>query len=92
MRIRAGLDQKGVVRIEKSTSQECLAVEVRVIKECSEVLFVEVLEDVQEKISVNYRQLNNLRYADEMVSIADSASELQTLIDRAEQVCDSFNV
>ena len=43
---------------------------------CSEEMFKEALEEVNEGISINGKLVNNIRYADDTILLADSKEGL----------------
>lgn len=45
-------------------------------------MFRETLNGMEEGININDRVINNLRYADDTVFLADSVEDLQALINR----------
>lgn len=48
----------------------------------SEVILDEALEDTSEEININGERINNIRYADDTVLLAESAENLQALLER----------
>jgi len=58
----------------------------------SEILFRQALSETEEGIKINGETINNLRYANDTVLIADSAEGLQELIDRVVEVCDIYGM
>lgn len=58
----------------------------------SESIFQNALEDAEDGIKVNGRLVNNLRYADDTIMIADSCEGLQRLLDRLSTVGDSMGL
>ena len=58
----------------------------------SEKIFQNALEDIQEGIKVNGRFVNNIRYADDTVIIANSQEGLQNLINAITREGDAFGL
>lgn len=58
----------------------------------SERLFIEVLEEAEEGIVLNGMLINNLRYADDTILLADTAEEIQRLIDRVVRTYVLYNM
>ena len=58
----------------------------------SEHLFKEALENIEDGVVINGEIINNLRYADDTVLIADTAEGLQRLIDRVETACNRYGM
>jgi len=95
------LHQRATVRIDNETSQE-FTVNRGVRQGCvlsptlfntySEILFRQALNETEEGIKINGENINNLRYADDTVLIADSAEGLQELIDRVAEACDIYGM
>lgn len=93
--------QKARVRVENALSGE-FEVRQGVRQGCvlspllfnvySERLFREALENAEDGILINGVLINNLRYADDTVLIADTAEGLQRLIDRVTEVCALYNM
>ena len=50
------------------------------------------MENTEDGILLNGVLINNLRYADDTVLIADTAEGLQRLIDRVTEVCEIYNM
>lgn len=58
----------------------------------SEQLFKEVLSNIEDGVVINGEIINNLRYADDTVIIADTAEGLQKLIDRVGTACNKYGM
>lgn len=58
----------------------------------SELIFRNALEGSEDGIKVNGRLINNMRYADDTVVIADTTEGLQRLLDRLSSVGDSMGL
>lgn len=58
----------------------------------SEKLFAETFQDVLYGISIKGKIINNLRYAENTVLIADSAEGLQKIIDRVVELSRKLGV
>lgn len=56
------------------------------------MLFREAIGASEEGIKINGEIINNLRYADDTVLIADSPEDLQTLIDRVVEACERYGM
>lgn len=88
------------MRIDNQTSQEftvnrgvrqgCILSPIQ-FNTYSEILFRQAFSETEEGIKINGETINNLRYADVTVLIADSAEGLQQLIDRVVKACDIWN-
>ena len=93
--------QKAFVRVEEERSEE-FEVRQGVRQGCvlspllfniySERLFRDALEEAEDGVTINGVIINNLRYADDTVLLADTAEGLQRLIDRVTKVCDMYNM
>ncbi|XP_060531555.1 uncharacterized protein LOC132705138 [Cylas formicarius] len=88
-----------MVRVENTTSAE-FSVGRGVRQGCilspllfnvySEHLFKEALDDTEDGLVVNGQIINNLRYADDTVLVADTAEGLQRLVDRVVTACEGY--
>ena len=95
------LQQRAIVRVENETSEE-FNIRRGVRQGCilspllfnvySEHLFKEALENIEDGVVINGEIINNLRYADDTVLIADTAEGLQRLIDRVETACNRYGM
>ena len=95
------LHQRATVRVDNETSQE-FTVSRGVRQGCilspilfntySEILFRQAFSETEEGIKINGETINNLRYADNTVLIADSAEGLQKLIDRVVEACNMYGM
>ena len=86
MTIRIGKENSREFRIERGLRQGCII---------SPILFtciVSIWFRKLERISVNGININNIRYADDAVLIADSLKKLQKLIDSVNEACKAYAV
>lgn len=93
--------QKAIVRVENETSEE-FSIKRGVRQGCilspllfnvySEQLFKEALSNIEDGVVINGEIINNLRYADDTVIIADTAEGLQKLIDRVGTACNKYGM
>lgn len=58
----------------------------------SEAVFQEALEDMTEGLIINGEVLNNIRYADDTVILAQSMEDLQHLIERMNHQCNNYGL
>lgn len=58
----------------------------------SEKLFEEAIDNLSEGISINGININNIRYADDTVLLADSAEGLQAIIDRVVTISKEYGL
>lgn len=58
----------------------------------SEKLFQEALGESKDGISINGVLINNLRYADDTVLLADTSEGLQRLIEKVAEICENYNM
>lgn len=93
--------QKALVRVENKESEE-FWIKQGVRQGCvlspllfnaySEKLFAEALEDMEDGILLNGVLINNIRYADDTVLLADTAEGLQRLIEKVAETCSRYNM
>ncbi|CAG9834829.1 unnamed protein product [Diabrotica balteata] len=58
----------------------------------SKEIFARALEQSREGVKINGRVLNNVRYADDTVLIAESAQDLETLLDRVRSIGEQYGL
>jgi len=95
------LQQKANVRIDNETSEE-FNIKRGVRQGCilspllfnvySEHLFKEALDNIDDGLVINGEVINNLRYADDTVLIADTAEGLQRIIDHVATACSRYDM
>ena len=90
--------QKAIIRVDqqeipigRGVRQGCV-LSLILFNMCSEEMFKEALEEANEGISLNGKLVNNLRYADDTILIADSREGLQTLVDKNTQYCEKYGM
>ena len=93
--------QKAIIRVDQQKSKEipirrgvrqgCVLSPI-LFNMCSEEMFKEALEEVNEGISINGKLVNNLRYADDTILLADSREGLQILVDKTTQYCEKYGM
>jgi Reverse transcriptase (RNA-dependent DNA polymerase) len=89
--VRLGQDTSTKIRIRKGVRQGCILSPI-LFNAYSERLFAEALHNTTDGVSINGEIINNMRYADDTVLLADSAEGLQRLIDRVVSACDNFGM
>lgn len=89
--IRIGQTTSKLVPIERGVRQGCI-LSPALFNIYSEHIFDIALEDVRDGIKINGTILNNIRYADDTVIIADSPGGLQRLLNRMVDTGDQFGM
>ena len=94
-------NQTAHIRIEDSTSED-IVIKRGVRQGCvlspllfnlySEEMFGLALDEVTEGIRINGETVNNLRYADDTVIMANNIDELQILMDKISSACEDFGL
>lgn len=79
--VRVGSETTQSFPIEKGVRQGCVLSPL-LFNLYSEAVFESALKDTEDGIKINGQVVNNLRYADDTVIIADSQEALQRLIDK----------
>lgn len=79
-KVRVGNEVTRALQIQKGVRQGCVLSPL-LFNLYSEAIFQEALEDTEIGIKVNGTWINNIRYADDAVLIADSMDKLQQLLD-----------
>ena len=95
------LQQKATVRLEnelsdifpvgKGVRQGCI-LSPALFNIYSENLFREALDGSEDGIAVNGQYINNIRYADDTVLLADSAEGLQRVLDNVVKACNEYGL
>ena len=93
--------QKAFIRIGDGTSEEFenrqgvrqgFVLSPLLFNAYAERLFREAIEEAEDGILMNGVLINNLRYADDTVLLADTAEGLQRLLVKVAEVCESYNM
>ena len=79
--LRVGQESTSYFPIEKGVRQGCVLSPL-LFNLYSETIFDRALSDTEDGIKINGQTVNNLRYADDTVILADNQEALQRLIDR----------
>lgn len=94
-------NQKAVVRIENETTEE-IEIKRGVRQGCilspllfnlySEAIFKEALSEDPKGIVVNGKPINNIRYADDTVILAENIEDLQSMVNRTNQISEEYGL
>lgn len=77
--------------IKKGIRQECVLLPL-LFNIYSEIIFKEVLEGVTGDIKINGKAINNIRYANGTIVLAEKIQDLQDMMDRIVQCSESFDL
>ncbi|KAI5707314.1 hypothetical protein M8J77_000030 [Diaphorina citri] len=79
------------VNIKRGTRQGCV-LSPQFFNIYSEYIFKEALANITHGVTIGDETINNIRYADDTVLLANTIEELQILVDKVTSVCDDFGL
>lgn len=89
--VQSNCSRNESIKIMKGVRQGCVLSPL-LFNLYSETIFQQALEDIGRGIKINGKVLNNIRFADDTVVMANNIDDLQLLVDRIQEVSSEFGL
>ncbi|CAH2267750.1 jg15167 [Pararge aegeria aegeria] len=89
--IRVNRNLSSYIDIERGVRQGCILSPL-LFNLYAEAIFSEALDNISDGISINGKTLNNIRYADDTILIADSLEGLQNIVNSVASVSAEYGI